>query len=797
MTLVILIIYLVALAILFIAGLVLVNGFRSKGSIARALNMSLFLITLPRETPMSGQGQQRSEKELISIMEQLLSSFTNLHSKGWNKFLYGEPYIALEMAVHHVGEEINFYISVPKTFEEIFEKQVHGFFPTAEIEKAKDFNVFNPDGISSASYFKLQENQILPIRTYQKMEADPLGSIVTAMSKLEKEGEGAAVQILIRPSYLKSTRVMAQKVAKEMQSGHKFSTALSLAKNPKKKETSDPNKPEPPRVVTPFEEEIIKSIQNKAVKPLFDANIRIVVSADSQHRAEQLLNDLSSSFVQFGASEINSLKQIKIKSRALQNLLFKFSFRLFDNSQSVLLSSEEITSLFHFPLPTTLAPKIKYLKSKPAEPPVNLPQEGVILGKNIFRGVETPIRMTRNDRRRHLYILGQTGTGKSTLMENLIYQDILNGDGVAFIDPHGTAINNILGLIPKERVDDIIVFDPADTARPLGINMLEFDPNYPEQKTFIVNELLSIFQKLFLAETMGPMFDQYFRNALLLLMDDYAKEMPTLVQVPRVLTDVDYRRDKLSRETNPIVKNFWELEAEKAGGEAALANMAPYITSKINGFIANDFLRPILSQTRSSFNFRDIMDQKKILLVNLSKGRIGDINANLLGMIIVGKLLMAALSRVDIKDEEQRHDFYLYVDEFQNFTTDSISTILAEARKYRLNLIIANQFIKQLNDKIKDAVFGNVGSMAVFRVGADDSEYLKNQFEPVFTPQDLLNIDNFNCYVKLLINNQTVKPFNIRISPRPKNNTDLAEKIREISRLRHGRPDNIASFLFR
>ncbi|MEK7121771.1 MAG: ATP-binding protein, partial [Patescibacteria group bacterium] len=278
---------------------------------------------------------------------------------------------------------------------------------------------------------------------------------------------------------------------------------------------------------------------------------------------------------------------------------------------------------------------------------------------------------------------------------------------------------------------------------------------------------------------------QYFRNAMLLLMDDYAHEIPTLINIPRVLTDDAYRRDKLSRETNPIVKNFWELEAEKAGGEAALANMAPYITSKINGFIANEFLRPILSQKTSAFNFRELMDQKKILLVNLSKGRIGDINAGLLGMIIVGKILIAALSRVNTP-EDQRPDFYLYIDEFQNFTTDSISTILAEARKYRLNLTIANQFIKQLVDKIRDAVFGNVGSMAVFRVGADDAEFLKNQFDPVFSPQDLLNIDNFNCYVKLLINNQTTRPFNIKIDPPSTANPELAPQLKEMSRQKYG-----------
>ena len=785
----ILLIYLIVVAIIFVAGLVLSGSLRTKGHIARALNMSLFLITLPRDPSTgSGQGQQRTEKELISVTEQLYSSFSNIHSRGWNKFIYGEPYISLEMAVHHVGEEIFFYIAVPKTYEQVFEKQVHGFFPTAEVEKVKDYNIFNPDGVSLGAYVKLSKNPILPFKTYQNLQADPLSEIATSLSKLEKEGEGAAVQILIRPSHRDDLRKIAQKTAREIQSGYKFLEALSRAKHSPKKsdqETRD-KRQEAPRIVTPFDEEIIKGIQSKATKPLFDTNIRVVVSAGNEMRAKQLLGDIEGSFVQFTASDMNGLKTVKISAGALKKLLFNFSFRLFDNSQSTLLSSEEITSLYHFPMASTLAPRIKFLRSKASEPPTNLPDEGVVLGRNIFRGVTSMVKMAKNDRRRHFYTLGQTGTGKSTLMENMIGQDIINGDGVAFIDPHGTAIEKILGTIPSERMQDVIVFDPSDVGRPMGLNMLEYDIRYPEQKTLIVNELLGIFQKLFLAETMGPMFDQYFRNAVLLLLDDYQYEKPTLVNIPRVLTDETYRKDKLSREMNPVVKNFWEMEAEKAGGEAALANMAPYITSKIGGFISNEYLRPILSQKDSSFNFREIIDQKKILLVNLSKGRIGDINANLLGMIIVGKLLMASLSRVDIP-EEQRSDFYLYIDEFQNFTTDSIATILAEARKYRLNLIIANQFIKQLVDKIRDAVFGNVGSLAAFRVGADDAEFLKNQFEPVFTVQDLMSIDNFNCYVKLLINNQTTRPFNIKIDPPQMSDSELAQKIKELSRLKYGK----------
>lgn len=772
--------YFALIIILFLAGLVLVGGLRSRGSIERALNLSLFLITLPRDGILG----QKTEKELISIMEQLFSSFSNLKAKGWNRFIYGDPYIALEMSVHHVGEEIHFYMAVPRSYAEIFEKQVHGLFPVAEVQPITDYNIFGSDGFAASAYLSLKENPILPLKTYQNLPAGPLGEVLTSLSKLQKEGEGASIQILIQPSKNDGLRSLANEVAKEMQSGFKFSSALLRAKTSKKDQDKKEDKPGP---ITPFEGEAVRAIQSKASKSMFNTNIRLVVSAQSQERAEQILNDLNSAFVQYSAVDLNSLTTNKIKGRYLKKALFNFSFRIFDNSQSTILSTEEIASFFHFPLPTTFAPKLKSIKSKMAEPPVSLPQEGVILGSNNFRGTTSVVRMGKSDRRRHLYVLGQTGTGKSTFMENLVYQDMVNGDGLAFIDPHDSAIEKILGMIPKERLDDVIVFDPGDVSHPMGLNMLEFDFKFPEQKTFIVNELLGIFQKLFLAETMGPVFDQYFRNSVLLLLDDYEHEVPTLVDIPRVLTDSVYRREKLQRCKNPIVKNFWEFEAEKAGGEAALSNMGPYITSKINGFIANEFLRPILSQKRSAFNFRQVMDEKKILLVNLSKGRIGDINANLLGMIIVGKILMASLSRVDIPDENQRNDFYLYIDEFHNFTTDSISTILSEARKYRLNLTVANQFIKQLVDKIRDSVFGNVGSMAVFRVGADDAEYLKSQFEPVFTPQDLVNIDNFNAYVKLLINNQTTRPFNIKIDPPHHSDMTWAGEVKKLSKYKYGR----------
>ena len=794
MNLILLLVSFAVLVIIFIAALVLVGGLRTKGQMQRALNMTLFLIRVPRESGQSaGGGAQKSEKELISVCEQMFSGFSNLHSKGWNRFLYGEPYLALEIAVHHIGEETHFYVAVPKSSEDIIEKQIFGYYPTADVSRTKDYNIFNPQGASAGTYLSYATNPILPLKTYQKLESDPLGGILTSMSRLQGEGEGAVLQLLIRPSHAEGQKSLATKVAREMQSGYQFKEALSRAQHPPKpKPPPAPGQapePEKPKVITPADEEVIKAVTTKAGKQNFDVNVRLIASAPSPARAEQILGDFQGSFVQFSSPDMNSLNTAKVTGRALDKLIYNFSFRLFDDRQAMTMSTEEITSLYHFPIATTAAPRVEFLKAKSSEPPPNLPPEGIIIGKNIFRGQETFVRMADNDRRRHLYVIGQTGTGKTSFMKEMIRQDIENGRGVCVIDPHGEFAEYTLSIVPPARAGDVIYFDPADIERPLGLNMLEIDPSHPEQKTFVINELLSIIDKLYnLKETGGPMFEKYFKNALLLLLDDYAHDIPTLSDITRVLVNDEFRIDKLSRETNPLVKEFWELEAEKAGGEASLANMAPYISSKVDTFVSNEFLRPIINQKKSAFNFREVIDGGKILIVNLSKGRIGDINANLLGMLIVGKLLMAALSRVDMPDENQRKDFYLYMDEFQNFTTESIATILSEARKYRLDLIIAHQFIKQLKEEIRNAVFGNVGSMVVFRIGAEDAEFMKNQFEPVFSPQDLMNIDNFNAHAKLLINNQTVRPFNIRTIKEKEGLPETIRALREMSRLKYGRP---------
>ena len=777
-----------------------------------SLNMSLDIIkvikTHDQEASREGVSKEQVEKEDISKMEQLLVTLAGLIDKRrFGLFGSGQPVdLIFEMAVPAGAEQTSFYIAFPRHLQEVVEKQIHSFFPTAHIERIKDYNIFHPGNTTKGAYLQLEKADFYPIKTYQQLETDPLHNITNALSKLDGETEGVALQIVFRKSKNRR-KFRGTKVAQEMQQGMRLKKAVrhstvsgkilsgfwsELGKilSGKKNDEMPGGDGEEHISLTPEEQEIVKQLENKANKSKFEVNIRLMASAESDERADMILTSLENAFTQFDGGQLNKFKSIRDNTTNTTPLAEDFIFRSFRRKQKLILDTEELSSIFHFPIFTTETPKLNLLKSKAAPPPDNLPEDGLLLGYNDFRGTKTEIRIGRDDRRRHLYIIGQTGTGKSTFIEEMAKQDAKNKEGMCIIDPHGDLIDHVMESIPKERAEDVIYFDPADTERPFGLNMMEYDEKYPEQKTFVINELISIFDKLYdLKQTGGPMFEQYMRNAMLLVMD--SPELgSTLMEVPRVFRDPDFRKAKLERCKDMTVVDFWEKEAEKAGGDASMENIAPYINSKLTTFISNDMMRPIIAQQKSTINFRQVMDEGKILLVNLSKGKIGEINSKLLGLIVVGKLLMSALSRVDIP-ESQRRDFYLYIDEFQNFTTDSISQILAEARKYKLALTIAHQFIGQLSEEISKAVFGNVGSMASFRVGSEDAEFLEKQFAPVFDANDLINIDNYQCYAKLLVNNQATDPFNMKTYPPSKGNPEIKEALKELSRYKYGRSREI------
>jgi hypothetical protein len=778
-----------------------------RGEINQSMNMDLELIRVSKVEKLENQdGKKASDvwKEEIGAMEQLLTSISSMKDTKsiWKKMLWGTPCISFEIANSSESEEIVFFVSVPKKFRESIEKQVHSFFPNAVLEKSEDYTIFFPGSFTEASILKLKNKFTLPIKTYENLEIDPLNAVTNALSRLKTKKEGAAIQLVMRPAGT-YWRTRGKKIAHEMQQGKRLKEVdrTLLAKAGKgmgdalysamstKKTSQQSNEPKPVQL-TPEEQELVKSIENKSSKTGFHVNIRLVASAETDERAKEILGQLENSFSQFENGNINCF-QIKKRVKK-KDISYDYIFRNFREEESIILNNEEISSIFHLPISVTETPKIKWLKSNAAPPPMDIPEEGMILGYNEYRGTKSVIKIAEKDRRRHLYAIGQTGTGKSNFLQEMAKQDAKNGNGFCFIDPHGDAIEDILTAIPKERAEDVILFDPSDTERPFGLNLMEYDPARPEQKTFVINEMIGIFDQLYdLKSTGGPMFEQYMRNAMLLVMEDPASGS-TLMEIPKVLADEEFRAMKLSRCNNPVVLDFWTKEAEKAGGEAALANMVPYITSKLTTFISNDMMRPIIAQQKSAINFREAMDNKKIILINLSKGKIGEINARLLGMVVVGKILMNAMSRVDTP-EDQRTDFYLYMDEFQNVTTNSISQILSEARKYKLCLVIAHQFIAQLKEEISKAVFGNVGSMVVLRVGAEDAEFLEKQFQPVFSKQDLINVDNYKGFAKILISNVLSKPFNISFYPPTHGDQEIANAFKELSRLKYGRDKNIVN----
>ncbi len=794
--------WMVLIGLLFLVRAIL----HTKGHENKAFHKIILLVRVPKEKKSEGtQGQSQEQninqtREYIAIAETMFSSIAGLKGdKGFSKWLHGRnDHISFEIVVK--DGVISFYVAIPDRWKEFVEQQIHAQYPHADITQETDYNIFKPTSHIVGAYLHLKNRSAFPLKTYKKMDSDPLVAILNPLSKMSAN-DGALIQFIVRPA-TPHWRRQGVHMIRDIREGQKFEyvahRSAFVRSLTKWKKTLFPKSKDPAKQnntteyhLTQMEEEMVKSMEEKISHGGLEITIRLISSSDKKELAQMNLENMVNSFSQYNIYRYGNSFGAAVPRN--QNQLIRDSiFRSMDTKRYMVVNTEEFAGLWHLPIPNTETPHINWLGARKAPPPVNMPTEGIILGRAVYRGEEIVVRMTRDDRRRHLYTIGKSGSGKSVFIQNLAIQDVQNGEGICVIDPHGDFAEYVLQHVPKERADDVIYFNPSDTERPLGLNMLEVKTE--GQKDFATQEMIAIFYKMVTDPSMiGPMFEHQMRNVMLTLMADL--ENPgTIAEVPRMFTDDTYVAKWKKKLKDPVVMAFWDKEMAKTS-DFHKSEMLGYLISKVGRFTENAMVRNIIGQSHSGFNFREVMDQKKILIVNLAKGLTGEINSNLLGMIIVSKLQMAALERANMP-EDQRHDFYLYIDEFQNFITDSIATILSEARKYRLELVIAHQYMKQLEDNkgksaVRDAVLGNAGTIVSFRIGVEDADILQKEFAPVFSAYDLINVEQYTAYTKLLIHNTAAKPFSMMTYPPKSGNKELAEAIKELSRLKYGRPREI------
>jgi len=768
----------------------------------RGLKMVPFLIHLPppsEDNEGTGRDVRDVTEENISkaqIIYNIIASTVQESSKETK--LYGQRQFAFEI----IGNKgfVHFYAAVPLSLVEVVKQAIVSAYPAARLEEAAEHNIFNPMGKLSGvtgGELKLKEDFAYPIATYQDLKRDAMEALLNAMSTLDQE-DGVGIQILMRPAE-KEWRKKASEVASKKRKGEDKSKKgaeqlLSIGKDVatafvKPPESKDDKKDDKKKDLSSLDQAIIDSIEDKTRYPGYEVLIRIVVSSNISHRSQAILNNIVASFSLFDAPGKNGFKFSAAKDT--DEFVMSYILRLFPATEKkMILNAVELATIFHFPeqksIPTS---QLERQGSKQVDGPRNIPDEGLLLGYNIFRGVKKPIRLGIQDRQRHMYAVGQTGTGKSTFLENLAFQDMLMGNGFAFVDPHGDVAERLMALVPKERTEDVIYFCPSDTDYPMGLNLFEYQTS--DQKDFLIQEVLNMLYKLYDPQhqgIMGPRYEHLFRNAALTVMAD--PNGGTFVDIPKLFRDPEFVKEKLKYVKDQNVIEFWQKEMPQSQRSNEFGEVVSWFVSKFGAFLSNEMMRNIIGQTKSAFDLRDIMDNNKILLVNLSKGKTGELNSKLLGMIFVMKFQAAAMSRAEIP-EDQRKDFALYVDEFQNFSTDSFATILSEARKYHLNLIVANQFTTQLTDEIREAVFGNVGTIVAFRVGDHDVDSLAKYFAPTFDGSDLLRVPNHNTVVRTLIGGVPTNPFSMStIPPLGSPNYKLADALKQLSAAKYGRPKN-------
>ncbi len=742
---------------LILAGMVvyfLVQIFKQRNREKYALNFVTLLVKLPKDNEIK-----------IDAAEQMFAGIYSIKNSGIAAYFKSEDIIGFEIVA--LKESIVFYVSCSRKIRDLVEKQIYGAYPNAEIEETDEVNIFNEKGRVAFAALKLEKASFYPIKTYKDLPTDGLSLITSALSKMQA-GEGGILQVLIQPV------------------GDKYHKQAHRYVSRQKKQEADPDK-----ASYSHDPKEMEAINTKAEKPQFRVSIRAVVSASQDVLAESHLNNVIGAYSQFG-SAYNGFKKVRVWIKQMFMIDFIYRYMPLFNRGTAVLNTEELATILHFPNKTVETHHIKWLGAKNAPAPNQIPNDGLFLGNSTYRGEQRKVYISENDRRRHMYIVGKTGTGKSEFLKEMILQDIEAGRGVCAIDPHGEFVEDILQLMPPERAEDVIYFNPSDLERPMGMNIME--AHTEEQKHFVVSAIIGLMYKLYdphRTGIIGPRFEHAIRNAMLTVM---SREGSTFIEVVRSLTDQKFVEELLPYVKDPMVRRYWTDQIAQTS-DFHKSEVLDYIVSKFGRFVTNKTMRNIIGQTKSAFDFRKAMDEKKIILINLSKGILGEEDAKFLGLILVPKVLTAAMSRQDVP-MEQRNDFYLYVDEFQNYATEDFAVILSEARKYRLNLIVANQFIGQIDEEIKNAVFGNVGTMVSFRVGVTDASFLQHEFAPIFNETDLANIEKFHVYIKTIVNNEPVSAFSMNLykdieAQSARMNPKLAEMIKQLSRLKYGQDKQV------
>lgn len=740
-------------------------------------------VTLLLEIPRTNEKQELAAEQMFASLHGILRTKKEIIRDG-----VMQEHLSFEMAA--IEKRIHFYVNVPKHLQNFVEGQIYAQYPTVQIFEIEDDypRAVIDEPVTLTSELSLIDNEALPIKTFQSFEVDPLAAITATLAKLDDKKEQMWIQVLTKPIddswHLKSSKFVEQmkkgtgSFSSSSVMGYIVQIVWALFKPPEeitKESTVELSERDKSRIT---------AIEEKSKKLGYKVKIRLVYIGPDKETARLRMQAMVGTFKQFNTTNLNGFAQTA--STFELSGINDYKNRRFNGNGNI-LNIEELASVFHLPHTNVETPNIIWASAKTAEPPASLPAIGEVpqeelspFGTTNFRGTNIQFGIKRRDRSRHLYIIGQTGVGKSGLLELLTLSDIYSPYGFAVIDPHGDYAQNVIDFVPPHRIQDVIYFNPADREFPVGFNPLEVTD--PSLKNHISSEIVGVLKRMF--ESWGPRLEYILRYTLLALLDYPGS---TMLDITRMLTEKKYRQEVLTYVTDPVVLNFWNIEFAGWNDKFASEAVAP-VLNKIGAFTANPMVRNIIGQPQSTINLRSIMDNGKILIVNLSRGLVGEDNAAILGALMITKIQLAAMSRADIVNIEDRRPFYLYVDEFQNFATDSFATILSEARKYALNLTVANQYTSQMEETVRDAVFGNVGAIISFRVGAEDADGLSKYFEPQFEAQDLIQLKNRNFVASLSIDGEKTHAFSATTLNIPRSEITYKDAIIEHSRLLYSKP---------